>query len=197
MKTYPQRFFPPEGSTPVIWGYGISNHAPWPMKLWVIEQKEAGKLVGDYTRCVVERSDPRRPFTKRFTAWALWKEMRPGDHLVITSLAEVMYRREEWDELDMLLQENGIHLHVINFGGLSIDCLNPEDRKLMHAYWAFEDHEREVRCINAGKAVFAKERTYAKYIKRLRGERIRKRHLTRNRYQTKKKEPENGTPNVQ
>lgn len=141
-----QKFFPAPGYIPKVRGYARDTHytqvdannsihaqeerirAYHQMR---IKDKESPFLTGrgsEWDRVYAEpptRGAHERPFKQRPVGSLLYAQMEPGDHLIVDTMRQLVFGREDFQLLMNHFREHGIRVHFVNLMGLSVDSESP------------------------------------------------------------------------
>lgn len=160
---YKQRFFPPVGYVPQVYGYGRVSHKNQLDKGQSIPDQEA-RIKAYLELRKLDASSPfngaewagmqaepkaQSAFKRRFSARPAGKELsrilKPSDHVIVDKLDRIVRSQEDWAEIDRYFAERGITLHIVNHRGCSIDGNTAAGRFMLSAQVLFSEYESDVK----------------------------------------------------
>jgi DNA invertase Pin-like site-specific DNA recombinase len=101
-------------------------------------------LGGDVTFFTDAATSGKVPIDERAAGKELFKQLRRGDHLVITKIDRAFRSTADCALKVDALHRMGVRLHIIDFMGDYIDIGTPQGRMFIHILAAFAQYEREL-----------------------------------------------------
>lgn len=135
-----------EDRPPRILGYGRAStrkqvESPEVQKEQMRRYAEFNRL-GDVTFFVDTSTSGKIPWGDRDAGRELFKQLQPGDHIIIAKLDRAFRRLSDCVIVLEKLERMGVKLHVANLMGGAIDLSSPMGRFMIHILAAFAELER-------------------------------------------------------
>jgi DNA invertase Pin-like site-specific DNA recombinase len=135
-----------EDRAPRVWGYGRAStkkqvESPETQKDLIKAYATFQKL-GDVTYFIDAAKSGKIPWQERDAGKELFKQVRAGDHVIITKLDRAFRRLADCVIVLEKFERMGIKLHITNLMGGAIDLSSPMGRFLIHILAAFAELER-------------------------------------------------------
>lgn len=131
---------------PRVWGYCRAStkkqvDSPETQKEKIRDYVRFHKL-GDVTFFVDPAKSGKVSWEERPAGAAMFKHLRPGDHVVIGKLDRAFRRLADCVVILERFEKMGIKVHIVNLMGGAIDLSSPMGRFIIHVLAAFAELER-------------------------------------------------------
>jgi DNA invertase Pin-like site-specific DNA recombinase len=132
---------------PRCYGYGRTStkkqvDSPETQKEKITNYAKYHQLPGDVTFFIDAAVSGKVPWEDRPAGGAMFKQLRPGDHVIIAKLDRAFRRLSDCVLILERFEKMGIKVHIVNLMGGAIDLSSAMGKFIIHVLAAFAELER-------------------------------------------------------